>query len=139
MTAGELMRPNCPALAERSTLRQACGLLARSGLPAVPVRGAGGLLLGSITMGGLLSALASDADRSAPVADLMDRFPAAVLTYAHTESILAEMDEAGLWALPVVDGENRLVGLVSLSNLAGVVSAPLLAQAWNNLGEFQNG
>ena len=136
MTAGQLMTRDYPVLEVGSTLRQASGVLASWGLPAIPVRGSDGLLLGSITVGAVLAAVAADLDRSTAIQALMDELPAAVLDYSPVESILAEMDEAGLWALPVVDHENRLLGVVSLSNLAGTVSSSLLNHAWGKFAAF---
>ena len=136
MTAGQLMTSDYPVLEIGSTLRDASGVMAAWGLPAVPVQGSGGVLLGSVTVRAILAAMAIDIDRSMAVRDVMDPHPAAVLDYAPVESVLAEMDEAGLWALPVVDHENRLVGVVSLSNLAGAVSPSLLNHAWGKFAAF---
>ncbi|SDP45204.1 CBS domain-containing protein [Nakamurella panacisegetis] len=135
-TAGHLMNCEFVAVEAESTLEQAAGLLAGSGLPALPVRGPDNRLLGTVTVTGVLAAVAAGTDRSAPVGAVMDRHPAAVAHYAPVESILGEMDDAGLWVLPVVDGSGRLVGLVSLSNLDGAISRALLAHTWARFAEF---
>lgn len=134
VTAGQLMASQFESVSSEDDVHGVSQLLVASGLPSLPVRDDDGALVGVLTARAVLAALATGSSAPAdPVGRLMDRDPAVVADYAPIEWILVEMDDAHLWTLPVVNDANRLIGVVSLPNMARFLSPSLLSSTWANI------
>ncbi|HTU23505.1 MAG TPA: magnesium transporter [Gemmataceae bacterium] len=73
-------------------------------------------LLGVVTLRELILA-----PRKAAVSDLMDAQPVTVKVYDDRERVAQEMTRLDLLAIPVIDTENRLVGIVTYDDVIDVV------------------
>ncbi len=133
-TAAGLMSGHHQSLLRGTAVAEAARMLVSSGLPMVVVRDADGRLAGVLTEHAILAAVADNATAPGRVVDeLMNDDPAFVADYASVEWILVEMVDAGTWSLPVTDSQHRLIGVVSLTDLAAVVFPALLADTWNQI------
>ena len=112
-----------PSLAPTATMRQAVVLLAeRRG--TVAITDENGVLLGVVTSGDLTRLMERE-EHFFPisVSDVMTRTPRTAEPDQLAAAAVGVMERAGVMALPVVDGEGRLVGMVHLHDLmrAGAV------------------
>ncbi|HVH13131.1 MAG TPA: CBS domain-containing protein [Longimicrobium sp.] len=112
-----------PTLPPEATMRQAVVLLAeRRGTLAVVDEG--GCLLGVVTSGDLTRLMERE-EHFFPisVSEVMTRTPRTAEPEQLAAAAVGVMERAGVMALPVVDGEGRLVGMVHLHDLmrAGAV------------------
>ncbi len=73
-------------------------------------------LLGVVTLRELILA-----PRKAAVSELMDSQPVTVKAYDDREKVAQEMTRLDLLAIPVIDAENRLVGIVTYDDVIDVV------------------
>ncbi len=131
-SAVELMSAACSVPVGASVAQAALALMT-SGLPMVPVCGNDSKLAGIFTAATLVAAVTSDEARAGRrVDDLMNSDPPFVADYASLEWVLIEMQDAHLWALPVVDAEHRLLGTIALTALTDLVFPPLLVEIWEH-------
>ena len=133
-SAAELMRATGPwSVQVGASMAQAARALTTSGLPMVPVCGTDSKLAGIFTAAMLVAAVTSDEARAGRLVDeLMNTDPPFVADYASLEWVLIEMQDAHLWALPVVDAEHRLLGIIALPELTDLVFPPLLVEIWEH-------
>lgn len=100
-----------------TTIRDAAGLMADEGVSCLPVL-ADGRLVGILTDRDLRTrVLAVDRDPNDPVSSVMTPEPATARSTALAFEVLMEMVGRNIHHLPVVDGDGRLVGLVTSSDL----------------------
>ena len=131
--AADLLMSGHPVVVCGSAVADAARLLAASGRPMVPVCEPDGRLAGVLTYRAILTAVADESVTGRMVDELMNDDPAFVADYASVEWILVEMVDARSWSLPVTDAQHRLVGVVTLPDLAAVVFPALLAETWNQI------
>ncbi|MBU6366412.1 MAG: KpsF/GutQ family sugar-phosphate isomerase [Gemmatimonadetes bacterium] len=110
-----------PTLSVTATMREAVVALAeRRGIGIVAE---GGRVQGVVTAGDLTRLMERDADILAvPVRQVMSRTPRMARDLELGSAVLHRMETAGVMAMPVVDADDRLVGVVHLHDLlrAGV-------------------
>ncbi|HUO52980.1 MAG TPA: KpsF/GutQ family sugar-phosphate isomerase [Gemmatimonadaceae bacterium] len=111
-----------PTVGRDATMREAVVMLAeRRGTVAV-VDG-GGRVLGVVTAGDLTRLMEREADFLAvPVAKVMNASPKTIAADELASAAVHRMEQHGIMALPVLDADRRLVGMVHLHDLmrAGV-------------------
>lgn len=119
MRVGEIMNPGCQFLNPDDTAARAAQLMANHDLGAVPVAD-DDKLVGMLTdRDVVVRGLAQGRDvTAAPVADLMT--DAVYYCYDDQEcaEVAASMGEMQVRRMPVINREKRLVGMVSLGDLA---------------------
>jgi arabinose-5-phosphate isomerase len=118
-----MVAEDVPALAPDATMRQAVVLLAeRRGTVAIVDED--GRLLGVVTSGDLTRLMERE-EHFFPisVSEVMTRTPRTAEPDQLAAAAVGVMERAGVMALPVVDGEGRLLGMVHLHDLmrAGAV------------------
>ncbi|MGQ0813625.1 MAG: KpsF/GutQ family sugar-phosphate isomerase [Gemmatimonadota bacterium] len=114
-----------PVLAETATMREAIVLLAekRGTVPIVAADGSGSVV-GVVTAGDLTRLMErSESFFDLPVSEIMNRSPKTIEADALAAAAVFSMEKHGIMALPVVDGSNKLIGIVHLHDLmrAGAV------------------
>lgn len=116
-TAGGLMSPGFVALAPERTVADALARvrasdIAAAGLSTVYVVDEDGRLQGSVPVVTLLRA-----EPGRGLADVAEREPVAVGTDADLPEVARTMTDYNLMALPVHDGEGRMVGVVTVDDV----------------------
>ena len=124
MTVAEVMEnEHLPVLPVTATMREAIVPLAeRRGL--VVLSTGDGVVSGVVTAGDLARLLEHNADPfSASVADVMTRAPRLARADELASGVVFRMERFGVMAMPVLNSDDRLVGIVHLHDLmrAGVV------------------
>ncbi|HSK23339.1 MAG TPA: DUF294 nucleotidyltransferase-like domain-containing protein [Egicoccus sp.] len=100
-----------------TTIRDAAALMAREAVSCLPVM-ADGRLVGILTDRDLRTrVLAVDRDPNDPVSSVMTLEPATARATALAFEVLMEMVGSNIHHIPVLDGDGRLVGLVTSSDL----------------------
>ena len=74
-------------------------------------------LLGTVVDGDVRRGILRKISLESPIADIMKRTPATVTSETNREAALALMEERGIHHIPVLDGDGRVIGLESLSEL----------------------
>lgn len=115
-SAGRIMSPEVANLRETMTVAEALARLRRVGrsaetIYALPVTDAKRRLVGAM---GLRDLVLADPEMS--IADLMDRDVYSARVDSDQEEVARLMLEADLLALPIVDTEDRLVGVVTVDD-----------------------
>ncbi len=101
-----------------ATLADAIRLLLRGTQQDFPVVDDAGHAVGVLTRQDMIASLGNDArGQATPVATVMRRDIPTVPIYASFEDAFRTMQQCGCPALPVVDGFNRLVGLITPENV----------------------
>jgi arabinose-5-phosphate isomerase len=129
LTVSEVMiSADYPWLPESATMRDAVVLLAEKRGTVAIVSGAERAavldLVGVITAGDLTRLLERTSDfLNIPVSEVMNRTPKTIQADDLASAAVFVMEKHGIMALPVVEGSNRLVGIVHLHDLmrAGAV------------------
>jgi arabinose-5-phosphate isomerase len=115
-------RDNLPVLNRAATMRDAVVLLAaRRGIAIVVEQER---VSGVVTAGDLTRLLQHQQDvLSVPVASVMTTSPRVAEEHELGSAVVHRMETHGIMAMPVVDGEGRLAGIVHLHDLmrAGAV------------------
>jgi len=116
-TAGGLMNPDFVSVAERSSTEQALEVVSRSELPpeqlqTIVVVDEQGHLVGSVTAAALIKAHSHQA-----ITELLDSAQPAVTAETDVPEIARLMTDYNLMCLPVVDGERKPIGLVSVDDI----------------------
>jgi arabinose-5-phosphate isomerase len=109
-----------PWLPEDATMRQAIVLLAekRGTVPIVGGTQGEETVVGVVTAGDLTRLLErSENFLDVPVSDVMNHTPKLIEADALASAAVFIMEKHGIMALPVVDGSNKLVGIVHLHDL----------------------
>lgn len=101
----------------RATLHDAIAALDRGGLQIVLVVDEHRRLLGSLTDGDVRRALLRQMPLGTPASDVMHREPHTVPAGSSREHVLALMEAHQLLQVPLVDSEQRVVGLETLQGL----------------------
>jgi arabinose-5-phosphate isomerase len=112
MVSGDL-----PVLAPEATMREAVVLLAGKRGIAIVANG-DGRIAGVVTTGDLTRLMEQEADvMGIPVARVMTRAPRTTHESDLASAAVYQMEQAGIIAMPVLDGEDRLIGVVHLHDL----------------------
>ena len=124
LRVGDVMvTTDLPALGPDRPMRECVVLLARKRGTVAIVDARGGLQ-GVVTAGDL-TRLMERTDRflDVPVRDVMTRSPKTTTAETHAQAVVSLMERHGIMALPVLDGGDRVIGMVHLHDLmkAGAV------------------
>ena len=118
----------------RVTTGEAARALVGSAVSTLPVCDEDGRLAGLLTAHDLLQAALADPDwQHRPVERAMHRAGGWAVEDAQAEWVLVEMTETQNWALPVVDHDQYLLGMVCLPDLAGAIRSLVLADVCRRL------
>jgi len=104
------------------TMIRAIDVLNKESLRIAMVLDDGGKLLGTITDGDIRRALIKHMGMDTPVIDVMFSKPTKAFLCDDRESILAMMKAHDLFHIPIVDKEDRVVGLEIIQNLIEAVA-----------------
>jgi len=104
-------------LSVKSNLRQAADVLTNSSMRIVLIIDEDERLQGTITDGDIRRALIKGKALESTVKDVMERNPVTVILGQDKQSIVLLMREKDLLQLPVLDRENRVVGLEVMQDL----------------------
>jgi dTDP-glucose pyrophosphorylase/predicted transcriptional regulator len=107
-----------------SSLGDAIAVVDASGLQVALVVDSAGVLQGILTDGNIRRAILAGKSLQASVSDAMSTKPTTVTTSTSREQLLTLMRRKVFHQLPVVDDGGRLVGLVTLDELAGATQKP---------------
>jgi arabinose-5-phosphate isomerase len=106
-----------PWLAESATMKDTIVPLAEM-RGTVPIVDGASRLVGVLTAGDLTRLMERDADfLSRPVAAAMSRDPKTAAPHELGSAAARRMEEHGIMALPVIEADGRLVGVVHLHDL----------------------
>jgi arabinose-5-phosphate isomerase len=112
-----MLADDLPSLSEQATMRDCIVLLAKK-RGTVPVVAEDSRLVGVVTAGDLTRLMEREADFfDTPVAAVMTRNPRSTRPKELAAAAVYQMESFGIMALPVVDDEQRLVGIVHLHDL----------------------
>lgn len=125
ITVGAIMSRHVVAIGSDTTLSEALAAMTRHDIRLLPVVSPTGTLGGVFTQTDLLKAVGEppETDMSAPVAGFMTR---AVKTARENQligTLVAAMSDRGLHGMPVVDGDDRLTGILTQSDLIAALFA----------------
>ena len=119
----EVMSVHVHVLGTADTVESAARLMLREDIGSVPVHD-GGKLVGMITDRDIVvRGIAEGRDGATPIGDLMSAGVKYCYASDTVEAVARNMGELGVRRLPVVDAEKRLVGFVSLANIASADNA----------------
>ncbi len=113
-------------LSQDASLQQAVHCLEASALQIVLVVAADGTLVGTVTDGDIRRGLLRGLDLTSSVASIVRREPLVVPVGLERQTVLQLMQANVFNAIPVVDGERRVVGLHLLNELLAPVHRPNL-------------
>jgi len=133
-SAGGLMTPEFVALTRDMTVAQAIAKLRkvkppRETIDVLYVVDRHRKLVGKVTLRQLI--LAGPATK---IADIMEGSPVSVASGAGKEECVRIMERYGLTALPVVDGNQRLIGLIRLQEVAQVAEEEATEDMYHMVG-----
>ena len=105
-------------------LGEAISRIDASGIQAAVVLDVDGRLAGLLTDGNIRRAMLSGHDLSTPTGEVMESHPTSMPAQTSRSEMLALMRRNVFHHLPLVDDDERVVGLVTLDELIGVVERP---------------
>ena len=114
----DVMASRVPVLGTGTGLVEAASVMIEHGVNHLPVLGAGGALAGIVTSWDIAKAVACG---STELAGVMTRDVVTIGPGATVGEAAARMEAHAISALPVVDDDNRLVGIVSSESLSRLV------------------
>lgn len=119
--AGTLMTPDYISLQEEWTVRQALDYIKKEGMDSETiytcyVKSAGRKLEGIVS---LRTLVVSDDDST--IAELMHKDIVDINVYEDQEAVSEKFKKYGFIAMPVVDNENRLVGIITVDDIFDVI------------------
>lgn len=121
MLARNLMTPNPTCCKESDTARQAAKIMKQQDVGSVPIYkdDQDHTLTGIVTDRDLcLSVLADGKSPDSPLREVMHRNPASCSGNHSIEDCLSAMQENQIRRLPVVDEQNRCIGIISQADIA---------------------
>ena len=123
MRIREVMSNAVHMLGRDATLREAAMLMQREDIGSVPIND-GDKLVGMVTDRDIvLRAVAKGRDLDTPVSEVMSEGVKYCYDDETVDDVARNMSDLGVRRLPVVDRSKRLVGFVSLSNIASADDA----------------
>lgn len=106
------------------SIKEAIQILDKSGLQIVLVVNEATELLGTITDGDVRRGILKGISLENPVIQIMNPKPLTAKTNESRQSLLSVMKARGINAIPLVDDQNKVVGLDTLNSLIGTEKRP---------------
>jgi CBS domain-containing protein len=123
MKVKDVMSVHVHVLGANDTIETAAQLMLREDIGSVPVHD-GDKLIGMVTDRDIVTrGIAAGRDASTPIGDIMSSGVKYCYDHDTVEAVARNMAELQVRRLPVVDGEKRLIGFVSLANIASAENA----------------
>jgi CBS domain-containing protein len=123
MKVKEVMSVHVHVLAADDTVETAAQLMLREDIGSVPVHD-GDKLIGMVTDRDIVvRGIAAGRDASTPIREIMSTGVKYCYDYDTVEAVARNMAELQVRRLPVVDDAKRLIGFVSLANIASAENA----------------
>lgn len=116
----------------QSTVGQAARMLLSTPQSEFPVTDGGGRLRGVLTRDGMIRALAATGPET-PVLEVMERDVPTVNCRAPLERAVTTLQESGKPLVGVVDDDGRVVGIVTLENIAEYMMVTQASRDWQRL------
>lgn len=119
--AGTLMTPEYISLQEDMTVKSALNHIKREGIDSETiytcyVKGQGRKLEGIVSLRSLVIS-----DENTKIVDLMKKDPVCVGVYDDQEIVAETFKKYGFLAIPVVDAEHRIVGIITFDDILDVI------------------
>jgi len=111
----EVMRRDIPTIRAEEDLRTAAKLLVDHGIDHLPVVDDYGRLIGIVTSWDIARALAYGRMK---LEDVMTRRVITATDYEPIHSVVAKMERYNISGLPVVDSDNRVIGLITADDIS---------------------
>ena len=118
MRISEVMTPNPRCVKQGDSLQAAARIMREEDAGIVPVVDESGKLMGLVTDRDIVVRAVADGDFQAKVSDVCSDDVVSCGPEMSTAEAAELMSEHQVRRIPVVDGEERLVGIVSLGDLA---------------------
>jgi len=128
-TVGAIMQRPVETLPAAASLDAALHLFARAGFHHVPLLDEHGRLTGIISDRDVLRARVRGMEGEHPLAEIMQRAVLTTVPHAELRLVARVMLEQRIGALPVLDAEDQLAGILSRSDLLRAL-AELPLEAW---------
>jgi stage IV sporulation protein FB len=116
-------------LETQATVGQAAKLLLASSQRDFPVTDGGGRLRGVLTREGMIRALTATGPDT-PVLDVMEREVATINRHAPLSEAVARLQSGTASLIGVVDDDGRVVGIITMENLAEYIMVDAAARQW---------
>jgi uncharacterized protein (DUF39 family) len=114
-TVSEVMRRDVPTIRTDEDLKSAARLLVYHGIDHLPVVDSYGRLTGIVTSWDIARALAYG---SIKLEEVMTKRVITATPYEPIHSVVAKMERYNISGLPVVDSENRVIGLITADDIS---------------------
>jgi uncharacterized protein (DUF39 family)/predicted transcriptional regulator len=114
-TVSEVMRRDIPTIRADEDLKNAARLLVYHGIDHLPVIDDYGRLIGIVTSWDIARAIAYG---SMKLEEVMTRRVITATPYEPIHSVVAKMERYNISGLPVVDSENRVIGLITADDIS---------------------
>jgi Zn-dependent protease/CBS domain-containing protein len=141
-TKGVTTRPatitSFATLDTQATVRQAVDALLATTQREFPVTDGGGRLRGVLTRDGMIRALAATGPDT-PVLGVMERDVVTINCHAPLSEAVAALQTSGQPLVGIVDDEARVVGIITLENLAEYMMVDAASRGWRELAPENNG
>jgi len=118
LTVGDLMIRNVPTVRETVTIKGAAALMIAEAVNHLPVVCTDGTLLGIVTSWDISRSVAQDVKT---LEDIMTRKVLTTIKDEHISKAVSRMQKNGISALPVIDEENRVIGIITAERLSRLV------------------
>jgi len=138
MKVKDVMSRNCSYIAPQTSLAEAAKLMAEQDIGFIPVA-ENDKMIGMVTDRDIVTrGLAKGADAGAPVKNVMTAKTYYCFDDQDAEEVCANMADIKVRRLPVVNRQKRLVGVVSLGDLAQGVNRIKVGQTVQSITEPNN-
>ena len=117
------------SLDPQATVGEAAKMLLSTAQCEFPVTDGGGRLRGVLTRDGMIRALAATGPET-PVIDVMERDVPTVNCRAPLERAVTTLQESGKPLVGVIDDDGRVVGIITLENIAEYMMVTQASRAW---------
>lgn len=119
MRIDSLMIKDPITVSDRTSVQEAIHVMEENGIRHLPVVNRSQRLVGWVTLGDMKQGLLPAVVTGLSVADLMVREPITVESHADVETAARIIFEKKIGGMPVVDGENRVIGIITVTDILG--------------------
>lgn len=119
MRIESLMIKDPITVSDRTSVQEAIHVMEENGIRHLPVVNRSQRLVGWVTLGDMKQGLLPAVVTGLSVADLMIQEPFTIEAQADVETAARIIFEKKIGGLPVVDGENRVIGVITVTDILG--------------------